>query len=114
MTSTKSRAVRFYRLKSGHAPTGVYLKLFGHRDDDQCWWCGGTVSKTQEHLFWHCSRWKDHLKVLWKAGGKATGWNAGRSQHVQISKLFSIEECDQTVMDFLVATEVGKFLRRVK
>jgi len=31
MTSVKSLAARFYRLKSGHAPTGVYLKRFGHR-----------------------------------------------------------------------------------
>jgi len=42
--------------------------------------------------------------------GKATGWKAGRCQHVQISERFSIEECDQPVMDFLAATEVGKLL----
>jgi len=30
MTSVKSLATRFYRLKSWHAPTGVYLKPFGH------------------------------------------------------------------------------------
>jgi hypothetical protein len=29
---------------------------------------------------------------------------------MQFSELFSIEECDQAVMDFLAATEVGKFL----
>jgi len=46
---------------------------------------------------------------LCKAVGKATGWKAGRCRHVQISELFSIEECDQAVMDFLAATEVGKF-----
>ena len=33
MTSVKSLATRFYRLKCGHAPTGVYLKQFGHRED---------------------------------------------------------------------------------
>jgi hypothetical protein len=37
MTSMKSLAARFYRLQSRHAPTGVYLKRFGHRDDDKCW-----------------------------------------------------------------------------
>jgi len=41
--------------------------------------------------------------------GKATGWKAGRFRHVQTSELFSVEECDQAVMDFLAATEVGKF-----
>jgi len=30
MTSVKSLAARFDRLKSGDAPTGVYLKRFGH------------------------------------------------------------------------------------
>jgi hypothetical protein len=30
MTSVKTLAARFYRLKSGHAPTGVYRKRFGH------------------------------------------------------------------------------------
>jgi len=38
MTSMKSLATRFYRLKSRHAPTGVYLNRFGHREDDKCWW----------------------------------------------------------------------------
>jgi len=42
MRTVKSLAARFYRLKSGHAPTGVYLKRFGHRDDNDCWWCGRT------------------------------------------------------------------------
>jgi len=79
MTSVKSLAARSYTgLKSGHTPTAVYLKRFGHRDDDKCWWCEGIVSQTWEHLFRHCSRWKDHQKELWKAVGKATGWKAGR------------------------------------
>jgi len=34
--SVKSLATRFDRLQSGHAPTGVYLKLFGHRTEDKC------------------------------------------------------------------------------
>jgi len=62
-----------------------------------------------EHLFLHCSRWRDQQQARWKAVGKATGWNAGRCRHVQISELFSVEECDQAVIDFLAATEVGKF-----
>ena len=28
---------------------------------------------------------------------------------MQISELFSMEKCDQAVMDFLAATDVGKF-----
>jgi len=109
MASVELLAARFYRLKSGHAPTGVYLKWFSHRDDDKCWWCGGTVSQTREHLFRHCSRWKEQQKTLWKVVGRATGWKAGRCRHVQISELFTIAECDQAVIDFLAATEFGKF-----
>jgi hypothetical protein len=112
MTSVKSLATRFYRLKCGHAPTGVYLKRFGHREDDKCWWCGGggrMAAQTREHLFRHCSRWRDQQKALWKVVGKVMGWKAGRCRHRQISELFSIEECDQAVMDFMAATEVGKF-----
>jgi hypothetical protein len=112
MNSVKSLAARFYRLKSGHAPVGTYLKRFGHRDDDKCWWCGGggrTAAQTREHLFRHCSRWKDQQKTLWKEVGKATGWRAGRCRHVQVSELLSMEKCDKAVMDFLAATDVGKF-----
>jgi len=112
MRSVKSLAARFYRLKSGHAPTAVYLKRFGHREDDKCWWSGGggrMVAESREHHFRHCSRWRDEQKRLWKAVGKATGWKAGRCRHVQVSELFSRDECDQAVMDFLAATEVGKF-----
>jgi hypothetical protein len=44
-----------------------------------------------------------------ESGGKGKGWKAGRCRHVQVSELFSMEECDQAVVDFLAATEVGKF-----
>jgi len=66
LTRIKLLAARFYRMKSVHAPTGVYLKRFGHRDDDKCCCSGGTVAQTQEHLFHHCSTWKDQQKTLWK------------------------------------------------
>jgi hypothetical protein len=112
MTTVKSLATRFYRLKWRHAPTGVYLKWFGHREDDKCWWCasgGRTAAQTQEHFFHHCSRCSDQQKAQLKAVGKATGWKAGRCRHMQISELFSMEECDQAGMDFLAATEAEKF-----
>jgi Na+-transporting NADH:ubiquinone oxidoreductase subunit NqrF len=111
INSMKPLAARFYRLKSGHAPVGMYLKWFRHRDDDECWWCGGgsKTAQMREHLFRHCSRWKYQQKMLWKEVGKATEWRAGRCRHVKVSELFSIEKWDQAVMDFLVATDVGKF-----
>jgi hypothetical protein len=61
----------------------------------------------REHLFCHCSRWKDQQKTPWKRVGQATGWKAGRCRHMQISELFTIEECNQVAMDFLAATEGG-------
>jgi len=72
------------------------------------------VSQTRKHLFRLCSRWGDHQKERWKVVGKATGWKAGRCRHVQISELCSIEECDQAVMNFLAATDVGEFPPTVK
>jgi hypothetical protein len=109
ITSVKLLAARFYRLKCWHAPTGTNLKWFAHREDDKCCCCRGGTLQTREHLFRHCSRWKDQQKALWKAVGKATGWKAGRCRHAQISELFSMEKCDQAVMDILAATDVGKF-----
>jgi hypothetical protein len=109
MTSVISLAARLYQLNSRHAPTGVFLKLFGLREDDQCWWCEGTVPQTWEHLFRHCSQWRDQQTVLWKAVGKVTGRKAGRCRHEQVSELLSMEECDQAVVDFLGASEVRKF-----
>jgi len=41
--------------------------------------------------------------------GKVRGWKAGRFRHVQDSELFSMEECNLAVMDFLAATVVRKF-----
>jgi len=70
------------------------------------------VARTREDLFGHCSRWKDQQSALWKVLGKAKGWKAGRCRHMQVSELFSIEECDEAVIDFLAAAEVGKLLPR--
>jgi len=67
------------------------------------------IAQTREHRVPICSHWRVQQMVIWKAVGKATGWKAGRCRHFQISELFSIEECEQAVMDFLGATEVGKF-----
>jgi DNA-binding ferritin-like protein (Dps family) len=67
------------------------------------------VAQTQEHLFHHCSQWKNQQNALWKAVEMATSWKEGRFMHVQVSELFSMEKCDQAMMDFLTATDVGKF-----
>jgi len=45
--------------------------------------------------------------------GKAMGWKASRCRNIQISELFSMETCDQAVMDFLAATDIGKFPAQV-
>jgi hypothetical protein len=110
MTIVKSQTARFYRRKSGHAPTRVYIQVFGYWVDDKCWWCadrGSMAAQTQEHHFPYCSQWTDQDKVLLKAVGKVMGWKAGRCQHVQISELLSRHECGQAMVDFLVASEVG-------
>lgn len=68
----------------------------------------------QKHLFRHCSPWRDHQTELCKGMGKAMGWKEGRYRHMQISELFSIDEYDRAVIDFLGATEIGKCPPKVK
>jgi len=110
MSRVKSLPTRFYQLKSRHEQIGDYLKQFGHPEDDKYSLCGLTVSRTHKHFNRHCSWLRVHQRELWKVVGKAMGWKAGLCREVQISVPFAIEESDQAVMDFLVATEVGKFL----
>jgi hypothetical protein len=81
MPSVKLLATRFYRLNTGHAPIGTYLKWFGHRVEYRYWWCGGRgrmAAQTCEHLFCHSSSWGDQQKALWRVVGKVMGWKAGR------------------------------------
>jgi len=108
MTSMKSLAPRFYTLKIGHALIGAYLKQVGHQADPICWSCRGGAVQTWVNHFCHCSRWLDRQKTLWKTVGKATDWKAGRCRHVQFSEPIYLEICDEVVMDFLAATDVGK------
>jgi hypothetical protein len=110
MESMKSLASRYFQLKCEHASTATYLKRFEQWDDDQCWWCE-KAAQTRDHLFRHCRKWKSEQQELWKAARWETGWKPGRCRHVQISELYSLEKCDQAVMDFLAATEVRKFPR---
>jgi hypothetical protein len=67
------------------------------------------AAQMRAHLFHHCNQCRDQKNALWKAVGKMTGCKAGRCCHMQISEWFSMEECDQAVMDFLAATAVGRF-----
>jgi len=41
--------------------------------------------------------------------GEGTGWKEGIIRNMPISELGLKDECDQAVMNFLVAIEVGKF-----
>ena len=109
MTLAKSLASRFFQLECGHAPTAVYLKLFGHQVDDTCWSWAGTAAQTREHLFSHCSRWRIQQNALRRAGREMTGWKVDRCCHMQASGIFSGEECDQAVVDFRAFTGVEKF-----
>jgi hypothetical protein len=77
MRSVYSLAARFYRLMFGHEPMGVDLKRLGHQDDNKWLWCGGNGTQTVEHLFRHCSRWRDHRQELWMAVGKVMVWKMG-------------------------------------
>jgi len=105
----KRTASRFYQLKSGHALTGVYLKSTDNRPDDHCWWCdpdniSGTP-QTRDHLFKHCSRWKDQQAQLWARVKKET--RKGK-QRWRVGDLLADERCSPAVLDFLRTTYVGR------
>jgi hypothetical protein len=105
----KRTASRFYQLKSGHALTGVYLKSVDNRPDDHCWWCDpdnncGT-QQTRDHLFKHCSRWKDQQAQLWARVKEVT--KSGK-QKWRVGDLLADERCSPAVLDFLRSTYVGR------
>jgi len=106
MKSSKSLVSRYYELKCGYAPTVMYLKRSGQRDNDQCGWCGRVTHGSISSVIARSGRTSS------ENCGNQSGGKAGRCKHLQISELFSLEMCDQVVMEFLAATEVGKFPRR--
>ena len=101
----KRTASRFYQLKSGHALTGVYLKSTDNQPDDHCWWCDPDndcgVQQTRDHLFKHCSRWKDQQAQLWARVKKET--KKGK-QKWRVRDLLADERCSPAVLDFLRTT----------
>jgi hypothetical protein len=112
MTRVKLLPTRFYQLNSGSAPTGVCLKLFGHRENNGFLWCAGTTAQVWENLFRNPSRWRHQPKAHWKVEGMVMGWTVGRCQHRQDSERCSIEECEQVVGNILAATGVRKFQQK--
>jgi hypothetical protein len=61
------------------------------------------------HLLPHCRQWKHLQRELGEKVGKATGCKVGQCQRAQVWELISMEICDKVVMDFLAATDFGKF-----
>jgi len=70
------------------------------------------VAQTRENIFCHGRQRRDQQKTLWTEVGKAMGWRAGRCRHVQSPELLSMVKCDKAVMDFLIATDIGKFAHK--
>jgi len=58
--TSKAVTSRFYQLR-----TGPYLKKFGKRASDTCWWCDRGVKQSREHLFKSCKEWKSQQAILW-------------------------------------------------
>jgi len=88
---------------------GVYLKSTDNRPDDQCWWCdpeniSGT-QQTRDHLFKHCSRWKDQQAELWARVKEAT---ERAKRKWRVGDLLADERRSPAVLDFLRGTYVGR------
>jgi len=62
------------------------------------WWSSGT----RDHLFKHCSRWKDQQAELWARVKEAT------KRGKRMGDLLADERCSPAVLDFLRSTYVGR------
>jgi hypothetical protein len=91
-----------------HVPSGVSLTFFRHPEDNNCWWCGGTVAQTPEHLLPHCRPLIYQPEEMRKDGGKAECWKVGQWWREQVSELCSMELCEEARMDFVEAMDVRK------
>ena len=103
--AVKRTAARFYQLKSGHALTGVHLKSTDNRPDDHC---GSATRRTSvalsrrgDHLFKHCSRWKDQQAELWARVKEAT---ERAKRKWRVGDLLADGRCSPAVLDFLRST----------
>jgi len=105
----KRMAARYYQLMSGHALTGVYLKSTDNRPDDHCWWCDpdniSSTPQTRDHLFKHCSRWKDQQAQLW---ARVTEEARRGKRKWRVRDLLADERCSPAVLDFLRTTYIGR------
>jgi hypothetical protein len=94
----------------GKAHTGPYLAKIGEVANDKCWWCGSEASQTREHLFKHCSQWKDQRITMWRAVRKATEGKR-TARNTSMAQLFGDERCTAAILEFLATTEVGVRVR---
>jgi ribonuclease HI len=105
-STKKAIASRFYQLRMGKAHIGPYLAKIGEAADDKCWWCGSGASQTREHLFKHCSQWKDQRITMWRAVRKATEGKR-TARNTSMAQLFGDERCTAAILEFLATTKVG-------
>jgi len=76
--------------EGGALPYGTILALGQNRPDPQCWWWQ-CPSKTREHLFKMCAKWKGERKILWAEVRK----EAGRWKSLwRIRDLFADRRCN--------------------
>jgi hypothetical protein len=83
-----------------------YLAKIGEAADDKCWWRGSGASQTREHLFKHCSQWKDQRFTMWRAVRKATEGKR-TARNTSMAQLFGDERCRAAILEFLATTKVG-------
>jgi len=63
------------------------------------------VQQTRDHLFKHCSRWRDQQAQLWARVKEAT--RKGKRKW-RVGDLLADEKCSPAVLDFLRSTYVGR------
>jgi len=99
----KDRYGRYHQLKTGRCRIGQYLKWTKNSNTAECGWCR-YKTRTREHLFKNCDRWRPQQKIMWAEIGKKTGKGKNR---FAIRELFADERCTGAILDFSRTTRVG-------
>jgi ribonuclease HI len=101
----KRLASRYYQLKTGHAPTGLYLHRIGARDSPECRACGA-LEETTSHILFECRRRSRPRKVLYQELIDAGVPLPTAAEDAPEARLFSEPKATPALLHFLEGVEL--------
>jgi hypothetical protein len=97
----------------GKAHIGHYQATVGDAADDKCWWCrSGGASRTREHLFKHCSRWKEQQLLPCGAKSARRRKGSGRQETAPWRRCSGIRDVQQLFWGFWRTWRLAYEVRR--